>query len=77
MPPGPGGGGRGQFYTHTNTHTNAHTHTHTHKTHARRCKVRISIIEESSTGGHKFRLSGVAVHKQDKVMSYMYAPVYD
>lgn len=42
-----------------------------------RCKVRITIQQETSTKDHKFRLSGVAVHKQDKVMSYMYAPVYD
>jgi hypothetical protein len=39
--------------------------------------VRLTILEETSTKNHKFRLSGVAVHKQDKVMSYMYAPVYD
>jgi hypothetical protein len=39
--------------------------------------VRITIVPETSTKGHKFRLSGVAVHKADKVMSYMYAPVYD
>jgi hypothetical protein len=42
-----------------------------------RCRVRITIVNETSTKGHKFRLSGVAVHKADKVMSYMYAPVYD
>lgn len=41
------------------------------------CKIRITILDETSTKDHKFRLSGVAVHKQDKVMSYMYAPVYD
>jgi hypothetical protein len=39
--------------------------------------VRITIDPETSTDGHKFRLSGVAVHRQDKVMSYAYAPVYD
>jgi cellobiose-specific phosphotransferase system component IIA len=43
----------------------------------KQCRVRITILQESSTKGHKFRLSGVAVHKQDKIMSYMYAPVYD
>ncbi|KAI8472193.1 MAG: hypothetical protein J3K34DRAFT_519954 [Monoraphidium minutum] len=41
------------------------------------CRVRLTILPETSTGDHKFRISGVAVHKQDKVMSYMYAPVYD
>eukprot|EP00877_Chromochloris_zofingiensis_P014366 jgi/Chrzof1/9183/Cz03g39010.t1 len=41
------------------------------------CVMKLTVIEKTSTGKHKFRLSGVAVHKQDKIMSYAYAPVYD
>ncbi|KAF8064555.1 pbpX [Scenedesmus sp. PABB004] len=38
------------------------------------CLLRFTILDETSTGGHKFRLASVAVHKADKVMSYAYGP---
>jgi hypothetical protein len=41
------------------------------------CKVKLTVLEETSTKGHKFRLSSFAVHKRDKVLQYAYAPVYD
>lgn len=44
---------------------------------ASECVLRFSILNETSTGGHKFRLASVAVHKADKVLSFSYAPVYD
>ena len=43
----------------------------------KQCNIKIRIKESTSTGKHKFRISGLAVHKQDKIMSTMYAPVYD
>lgn len=44
---------------------------------AAQCLLKVTVLEESSTGGHKFRLASVAVHKADKVLSFSYAPVYD
>lgn len=41
------------------------------------CRVRVTVLNETSTQGHKFRLSSFAVHKRDKVLQYAYAPVYD
>lgn len=41
------------------------------------CMLRLTILQETSTGGHKFRLASLAVHKADKVLSFSYAPVYD
>lgn len=41
------------------------------------CVLRLTVLPDSTTGGHKFRLASVAVHKADKVMSFMYGPVYD
>lgn len=41
------------------------------------CILRLTTLQETSTGGHKFRLASVAVHKADKVLSFSYAPVYD
>eukprot|EP00775_Hariotina_reticulata_P001441 gene1441-1782_t len=41
------------------------------------CLLKFTILEESTTGGHKFRLASVAVHKADKIMAYAYGPVYD
>lgn len=34
--------------------------------------MKFTITSETSTGGHKFRLASVAVHKADKVLSYAY-----
>lgn len=44
---------------------------------ARECVLRLTILDKTNTGGHKFRLASVAVHKADKVLSFSYAPVYD
>ncbi len=44
---------------------------------AAECVLRFTILPDTSTGGHKFRLASVAVHKADKVLSYAYGPVYD
>lgn len=44
---------------------------------AAECLLKLTVLEETSTGGHKFRLASVAVHKADKVLSFSYAPVYD
>jgi hypothetical protein len=44
---------------------------------AAECVLKLSVLQETSTGGHKFRLASVAVHKADKVLSFSYAPVYD
>lgn len=41
------------------------------------CLLKFTILDATSTSGHKFRLASVAVHKADKVMSYAYGPVYD
>lgn len=41
------------------------------------CVLRFTTLNETSTGGRKFRLASVAVHKADKVLSFSYAPVYD
>jgi hypothetical protein len=41
------------------------------------CLLKFTILKESTTGGHKFRLASVAVHKADKILAYAYGPVYD
>jgi hypothetical protein len=41
------------------------------------CLLKFTILDSTSTNGHKFRLASVAVHKADKVLSYAYGPVYD
>ncbi len=38
------------------------------------CRVKITLLGESSSGGRKFRLSSLAVHKEDRVLQYAYAP---
>lgn len=44
---------------------------------AAECILKLTVLDETSTGGHKFRLASLAVHKADKVLSFSYAPVYD
>jgi hypothetical protein len=42
-----------------------------------RCLLKLTVLDKTSTGKHKFRVSSLAVHKQDKILSSSYAPVYD
>eukprot|EP00879_Flechtneria_rotunda_P005860 GHRR01006166.1.p1 GENE.GHRR01006166.1~~GHRR01006166.1.p1 ORF type:complete len:523 (+),score=78.66 GHRR01006166.1:141-1571(+) len=44
---------------------------------AEECLIKFTVLPETSTKGHKFRLASVAVHKADKVLSFAYGPVYD
>jgi hypothetical protein len=42
-----------------------------------KCLLKLTVLKKTNTGKHKFRVSSLAVHKQDSIMSAMYAPVYD
>jgi hypothetical protein len=41
------------------------------------CLVRLTVLDRTNSGKHKFRVSSVAVHKQDTIMSTMYAPRHE
>jgi len=41
------------------------------------CLLKFTVLDDTTTGGHKFRLASVAVHKADKIMAYAYGPVHD
>lgn len=39
---------------------------------ATNCMIRLTILQETSTGGHKFRLASLAAHKADKILNSSY-----
>jgi lysophospholipase L1-like esterase len=41
------------------------------------CLVKFTVLEQTTSGGHKFRVASIAVHKQDNILTFMYGPKHE
>jgi hypothetical protein len=59
-----------QWCFHTHTHIHTHTHTHTlslsqpQVTQADECQIRVTILNQTFSGQHKFKVIGIIVSDQ-------------